>query len=810
MFDDLKSAFRVWFKYPVHSLVVVLTLAIGIGATTTVYTFSQHLWTPAPDFREIHRLLAIYGTGAGREGGGGQSSGGISPADFRDWQMEVGGFEPLAAWTGWLADLSGEAAPERLSACLVTANFFATLGVRPAWGTFFSNGADEPGAEPEVMLSHGLWQRRFGGDTNIVGRSIQLTGTGHRVVGVLPERARYPQGAELWVPLKLGVEEWAERDRAYLRVLGRLKPGVTAGQAAAELRTVSERLAREYRQPGGIRAVQVRSVREELMFGQLAAAGFAGGVAMFVLLLVCANVASLQLALGLARRQEFAVRAALGADCRRLVRQLLTESCLLALVGGGLGILFAVWGIPLARARLAAEQLASVAGLDAVRLSLSGLGFTVGISLLAGMLTGLMPALATATADVMSTLKEGCRQATGDRRRQRLRRGLVVSEIVLALAMLTGACIFLHAFLLGLRFEPGMELEGTLALQIMPAGPRYATPEQVRGLKQQAMSELAAIPGVTQLAVADGLPLGPNRRQWVETDDGGRSEGEWLPVTGHGVGADYFQVLRIPIRQGRGIELADGPASLRVAVVSESLARRAFGGLDAIGRRLRVVTANHQGPWLTVVGVVGDVKRDPWGSEPKAFYVALEQEPPLAYAFLLRTTLKPDTLISEVRRRMQGLDAQLPLLGLEPLEESVRRGLGVVPLLAPLLGGLGVLALGLCAVGIYGVMAYNVWAREPEIGIRLALGATRPAVFRLIMGGGLGLAAWGLGIGFPVAVGLSWVLVNQAFELAAGVRFQFLVLGGVLLAIAIISLAACWLPARRAMRIDPMTALRRE
>ncbi|MCL4176527.1 MAG: ABC transporter permease [Verrucomicrobia bacterium] len=570
MLDDLKFAFRVLFKYPVHSLVVVLTLAIGIGATTTVYSFAKHLWTPAPDFREIHRLLAIYGTGAGREGGSTQSPGGISPADFRDWQMEVGGFEPLAAWTGWLADLSGEAAPERLCACLVTANFFATLGVRPAWGTFFSNGADEPGAEPEVMLSHGLWQRRFGGDTNIVGRSIQLTGTGYRVVGVLPERARYPQGAELWVPLKLGVEEWAERDRAYLRVLGRLKPGVTAGQAAAELRTVSERLAREYRQPGGIRALQVRSVREELMFGQLAAAGFAGGVAMFVLLLVCANVASLQLALGLARRQEFAVRAALGADCRRLVRQLLTESCLLALVGGGLGMLFAVWGIPLARARLAAEQLASVAGLDAVRLSLSGLGFTVGISLLAGMLTGLMPALATATADVMSTL------------------------------------------------------------------------------------------------------------------------------------------------------------------------------------------------------------------------------------------------ISEVRRRMQGLDAQLPLLGLEPLEKSVRRGLGVVPLLAPLLGGLGVLALGLCAVGIYGVMAYNVWAREPEIGIRLALGATRPAVFRLIMGGGLGLAAWGLGIGFPVAVGLSWVLVNQAFELAAGVRFQFLVLGGVLLAIAIISLAACWLPARRAMRIDPMTALRRE
>jgi putative ABC transport system permease protein len=810
MLEDLRFAVRLVLKNPGYSLAVVATLAVGIGANTTVFSFADAFWSRSPAFPEIDRLLAISGNAVPGEAGGERQPAGVSPADYRDWQTEVSSLEQLAAWSLWLADLSGEGEPERIMACLVTANFFTTLGVRPEHGRLFSADANEPGAGNQVILSHGLWRRRFGGDTNIVGREIQLAREPYTVVGIMPDRIRYPQGVELWAPLTMRVADWSQRDSHHLRVVGRLKLGSTANQALAELRTVAGRLAVEYPQSHSTRTVSVRPLQTELALGDLALVGFAGGATMFVLMLVCANVANLQLARGLARRHELAIRAALGATRSRLVGQLVIESGLLGLVGGALGVLLASWAILLLKARLATEFGLPAENLEAVTLNLRALGFTAGLSLMAGMLTGLLPALAGAKPDVMSTLKEGGRQATGDRRRQVLRRALVSSEIAFALVLTTGAGLFLHAFLLGVRFEPGMEVDGVLTFEIMPAGQRYAGREQVLALKEVVFRELAAIPGVQSLAVADGPPIGPSRRQMLEHGRGSQCPGGLFPATCQRVDHGYFDLLRIPLRMGRGFERTDGPESPRVAVVSEALARRAFAGGDPIGQRLRLVVPGEEGPAFTVVGVVGDVKRDPWGSEPKALYLCLNQEPPSTYSFLLKSTMGPEMLVPELRKRMQAIDPHQPLLGLETLQKRVRRGLGAIPLLAPILGALGLLALGLCALGIYGVMAQNVLARTPEIGIRLALGATRATVFRWVLRGGLKMAGWGLGTGLPVALGLSWILASQIFEVTAMAQLQMLLLGAVLLVIGTITVAACWLPARRAMRVDPMTALRRE
>ena len=322
------------------------------------------------------------------------------------------------------------------------------------------------------------------------------------------------------------------------------------------------------------------------------------------------------------------------------------------------------------------------------------------------------------------------------------------------------------------------------------------------------LQELSAIPGVEAMAVADDLPLGPSRRQQVECDRD--SQPHALPAICQSVSSGYFELLRIPIQRGRGFAPTDGPGSPRVALVSEALAKRAFAGRDPIGQRLHLVVPGQESPALTVVGVVGDVQRDPWGSELNALYLHIQQSPPGTLAFLLKSSLAPETLIPEARNRMHALDPHLPLLGLGTLRETVRRGLGAIPMLAPIFGGLGLVALGLCALGIYSVMAQNVMARTPEIGIRLALGATRATVFRLVLKDGLRLAMWGLGIGLPVALSLSWGLASQIFEVTAMAQLQVILLGGVLLAVTVMALAACWLPARRAMHVDPMAALHRE
>jgi putative ABC transport system permease protein len=805
--DDLKFALRLLAKNPVHSFTAMMTLALGIGANAAVFALADGLLLRVPDLPVLDRLFFAYGRqslqGAARR----QDQEAIAPADFRDWQSELRSFEQIAAWTGWMPDLTGTGEAERLSGSLVTPNFFSTLGVQPMLGRTFSPETD-PGAR-EVILSHGLWVRRFGADTNLVGRTIELSQTTYLVAGILPATVQFPLGTDLWTPLTLNPGDWAVRDRFYLYVVGRLNADVRPRQAAAELRTLAARIASDYPNSHAQRSAELRALRDQLLQGNLGLLAFTGGTTFFVLMLVCANVANLQLARGLSRRHEFAVRAALGASRRRILRQLLTESTLLGLLGGALGILCAIWAVQWLKSDLLAHL--PPADLAAVTLSWKGIAFTFGLALLAGVGTGLAPSLATAQFNLMAALKEGARNFTGDRGRQRMRRILVVAQIALAMILMTGAGIFLHALREGLRFAPGYEIDGIVSFQMTPARQRYPDWKQVTLFKDQLLQELAAIPGVLQVAAAETPPLGPARRLMIEAEPApGVHVSGPVSVQAQAVDPAYFPLLRVPVLGGRGFEesdLASGPA---VTVLSETLARRLFPAADAIGRRVRPLNESAATPWLIVVGVVPDLQRDPWGSEPKTLYLPLEQDQPFSLAFLLRTGIQPESVMSAVRDRVRSIDSNQPMLGLNTLRETVRQGLGAVPVLAPVLGGLGLLALGLCALGVYGVVAQNVIARTPEIGVRIAMGATPKAIFRLVLGGGMGLALWGLALGLPMALGLSWLLASQMFELGGLVRLQLVLWTGLLTLIMGAAALACWLPARRAMQTDPIQALRAE
>jgi putative ABC transport system permease protein len=628
----------------------------------------------------------------------------------------------------------------------------------------------------------------------------------------MPEQATYPPGAELWAPLTWNTSDWASHDSNLLHVIGRLHPNESRQRALAELRTLTGNQVPDLPREPAKNTLVARPLREEIMLGDLVMLGFAGGVAGFVLLLVCANVANLQLTHGLARRHELAVRAALGAGRRRLFGQMLAESLMLGLLGGGLGLLLAMWAIPLVKLHLSTELGLPPDQLEAVSLSHRALGFTTALSLLVGIVTGLFPAWSVSRSDLINTLKEGGRQTAGDHRGQRFRRGLVITQIALAVGLLTGAGVFLHAFQLGVRFEPGMDLDRVLAFQVHPSGPLYAHPGQRQDFQARSLEILAAIPGVETVAVADGLPVGsPPRRTLVELEpDAEGTRTAAISVSRHGVDAHYFETLGIPLRRGRGFTATDRVEAPQVAIVSETFAKSLPEGINPVGLRLRLLNEGEDPQSVTIVGLVADVQGDPWSWAPRDIYLPLPPGHAGNQAFLLRTMLTPDSLKAAVRNGLRELNPLLPVPGLESLRTVVRRGMGAIPMLAPLLGALVVLGLGLSGLGVYGVIAQNVAARTSEIGIRLALGSSRFAVFRLVLVHGLRMTLWGLAIGLPLAFLLAWGIGSQVLDRVSAPHIAFGIVGATLVAITLAAGLACWFPARQAMRLDPLQALRSE
>ncbi|HLM55515.1 MAG TPA: ABC transporter permease, partial [Pyrinomonadaceae bacterium] len=723
----------------------------------------------------------------------------VAPANFVDWQKQNGTCAELAFYNqpGGVNVTGGGAEPERVIGAGVSPNIFSVLGVQPARGRTFS---DSEAAGHEVIISHGFWLRRFGGDPEVVGRQITLDAEILDVVGVMPAEFQLPEETEMW---------WANMDgslatmrvRHFLRVVGRLKPGVPIEQARADFDTIARRLAGQYPETNTGYGVNVVTLHDQFVGDVRPALLLLLGAVGFVLLIACANVANLMLARSAARQKEMAVRAALGAGRLRLVRQLLTESLLLAAAGGAAGLLFAYWG---------SDLLAALGGSGlprGARVGVDGrvLAFTCATTLLTGLAFGFVPAWAGAKLGVQGILKEGGRGATGRRAGRRL---LVVTEIACALMLLIGAGLLIKSFMRLQAVEPGFDPSGVLTMQFSLPDARYSEPQQVAAFYGQLVERVRALPGVGAAGAVSRLPLAGDRSTMGLAVEGRPVvSGQYDEVHFRAVTPDYLRTLGVPLRAGRELEERDGPEAPQVVLVNETTARKHWPGADAVGRRVKL-GPNAQGPWVTVVGVVGDVRNFGLESEARPeVYAPHRQSPQGRMRLVLRTGGDPLGLVPAVRSAVRSLDPELPFSQVTTMEELLARSVAQRRLSTLLLGGFAGTALLLAALGIYGVMAYSVTQRAREIGIRMALGARGGDVVRMVLRQGMALALAGVACGMAAGLVAARLMRGLLYGVSAVDPLTFFGMAGVLTCVALL---ACYVPARRATKIDPLIALRAE
>ncbi len=729
---------------------------------------------------------------------------------WADWRERTSSFSELAVLRSWSPTLVDEHGPERLAGLRVSSSYFRLLGVRPALGRDFRPAEDAPDRWHELVIGDGLWRRRFGADPEVVGRTVRMNDVDYTVVGVLPASfeplvsAREYEAAEIWAPLGYGPTlPWACRSCQHLKALGRLAPGVSAESAVAELEAVAARLAAEHPADGlstgmavvPLEEVLTRDVRPALLV-LLAAVGF-------VLSIACANVASLLLARASTREHEMALRASLGAGRSRLVRQLLTESLVLALAGGCLGVLLAAWGdARLVRLAPAGLPRAGTIGLDG-----GVLAFALVLSLVTGVAFGLVPALRASRPAPGVDLGAG-RRAAGAR--SRVGGGaLVVADLALALVLLAGAALMLRSVERLLAVDPGFDPRGVVSLQFSLVGQRYADDAQVRSFFAELLPRAAAVPGVEAVALTGQVPLGGNGDRWgTEVEAHPLADPAALPsLERYSVTPDYFRVLRIPLRRGRTFGPGDGAPAPPVAVVSDAAARRLWPGEEALGQRLRI--GGPTAPWRTVVGVVGEVHHH--SLEPEdglQLYLPQAQLTDSFLTLVARTRLPdPTAVAAPLRDAVWSLDRAVPVDHVAPLTALVRGSSERRRFLLLLLALFAAAAVAMAAVGLYGVVAFMVSRRTREVGVRMALGARAPDVVRLVLGAGVLWIAAGLALGLGAALGLTRFLRSQLFEVSATDPVAF---AAVVALLAAVALAAHVLPVARALRVDPATALRHE
>jgi len=807
LWDDIRYGIRVLLKNPVFTIISMLTLALGIGANTAVFSVaSVFLWHPV-SFPGLDRLAFVASLSPGESS---LDMDEVSPADYQDWKQRNRSFEPLAAFSWDNVNMTGTGDPQKLTGFRVSHDFFSTLQVQPFLGRTFLREEEQPGRNQEVILSHGLWERDFGLNPEVIGKTIQLDQRTYTIVGVMGETFKFPAPAELWLPLAMGDEERNDRRSHHLQVLTRLKPGITLAQAQAEMSGIAQRLGQEYPSADKGWSVRVMSLAEYVAgsYSQHYSALLLGAVA-FVLLIVCANVSNLLLARSTARRKEIAVRIAMGAGRWRVIRMLLTESVLLGFGGCFLGLILGQWWIGVILSYMPAEVERFLPFWRDIRLDGWTFVFSLGVTLLAGILAGLAPSLESSAPDLTEQLKEGGRGATTGRARHRLRNAFVVAEVALSLVLMIGAGLMAKGVGELVHLQRNLDPETLLTLRVQLPESRYKAAAQQAAFYDQVLQRLEFLPGVSSATVASGVPycdcIGSSS---FSIEGKQRQPGEVQEAYVQRVGRDFFRALNVPLLSGRPFTPQDGEGAALVAIVGEDLARRYFPGKDPIGKRIKLGDDDANGPWATVVGVVGQIQYD-WGNRVDfpALYVPYEQFPSPRSFFAVRTTDEPRAIIPEVRASVASVDRDQPLFEFASEARRIHNSLVGLYYVAVMLLVMGGMALFLSALGVYGVMSYAVSERTHEVGVRMALGAQRRDVLFMLFRYAALLAGMGLLIGLPLSFALAKLLSNLLYGVSAGDMFIF---GLATFGLAAIAVLSCYIPVRRAMRVDPIVALRYE
>jgi predicted permease len=806
LFQDVRLGLRMLRKNVGFTALAVLALGLGIGANTAVFSVASAFLRKPVSFPQSDRLVMV--TNLAPQQTIGWST--VSPADYLDWKNQSHSFEEMTAWRwdGW--NITGNGDPEKLAGARVPSNFFHTLGVMPAMGRPFRPDEEQPGHDQEAILSYGLWQRRFGSDPNIVGKTMILDHKTCDIVGVMGKDFAFPVAVVIWRPLALAPQEQTLRSNHSLMPVGLLKPGVPLREAAAEMATIEGRLQKQFPQSETGWSVNVEPIgvwvagRLSDEYCQLLMVAV-----LFVLFIACANVANLLFARAASRQKEIAVRRALGASRMRIVRQLLTESVVLAFAGAGLGLLLAQWGVGLIRSHMPPDVEKYLPMWKHVRLESDAFWYTAALAVLAGLVAGLAPAFQMSRTDVHEELKEGGRGNTGSRSNQRFRSIFVVAEVALSLVLMVGAGLISKGVRALLVVNPDLDTQQILTMHFSLPDSRYATQQQKASFFAQALQRLEALPGVKDAAVATNVPFGVYESDATISIQGKPPQsGEYRQADIESVNSGFFRVMNIPLRQGRLLADTDGAGQPPVAVVSQSFAQRYFHGENPVGRFVKTRAEDSMAPWLRIVGVVGDIRYSMLGSkETPPIYLSYQQSPEGFCFMAIRTDGNPAAFAAAVHSEVQNIDPDQPVSEIMTLEEVISNGLLGLSYVAVMLSVLGIMALVLASVGVYGVMAYSVTERTHEIGVRIALGARSRDILGLVLRRGLIITAIGLLIGLPV----SWVLARLLAGIFFGVSASdFAIFSGTTTLMCLVTLLACYLPSRRAMRVDPMVALRYE